>query len=208
MRRIFATFLTVALAGCAHSYGDRAEGFLSPQIAGAYIPLESVTHLVLEDRAAAFVIEPGVAVTNAHNADIIGTAPVIGESHNYDLLYFHVEKNQVVATSAPTEGEIVIAYGQGASGELRQARGTITLLHASVAARCETCAPQNAFTFDGDAGPGFSGGPVVDAVSGKLVGITFGYLDPKGQRVMYAYPMSRVRNELATIEHKLPVDED
>jgi len=208
MRRILATSLTLALGGCAQSYGDRAEGFLNPQIASAYIPLESITHLVLEDRAAAFVIEPGVAVTNAHNANIVGKAPVIGESRNYDLLYFHVERNQVVATGAPVEGENVIAYGQGASGELREARGTIRMLHASVAARCETCALQTAFTFDSDAGPGFSGGPVVDAATGKLVGITFGYLDPKGQRVMYAYPMSRVRNELATIEHKLPVDED
>jgi S1-C subfamily serine protease len=208
MRRILATSLTLMLAGCAQSYGDRAEGFLNLQIAGAYIPLESITHLVFEDRAAAFVIEPGVAVTNAHNANVIGSASVIGESHNYDLLYFHVENNQAVPTSAPVEGENVIAYGQGASGELREARGTIKLLHATVAARCETCSPQTAFTIESNAGPGFSGGPVVDAATGKLVGITFGYLDPKGRRVMYAYPMSRVRNELATIEHKLPVDED
>lgn len=208
MRRIFAICLTLALTGCAQSYGDRAEGFLNPQIANAYIPLESITHLVFEDRAAAVVIAPGVAVTNAHNASTIGTAPVIGESRDYDLLYFHVENDHAIETSAPREGENVIAYGQGASGELREARGTIKLLRASVAARCETCSPQTAFTFDSSAGPGFSGGPVVDAATGKLVGITFGFLDPKGRRVMYAYPMSRVRNELARIEHKLPVDED
>jgi hypothetical protein len=208
MRRILAISLTLTLAGCAVSYGDRAAGFLNPQIAGAYIPLESVTHLVLEDRAAAFVIAPGVAVTNAHNAEIIGPAPVIGESRNYDLLYFHVDNSQAVPISAPTEGESVIAYGQGVSGELREAHGTIRLLNVPVAARCDTCAVQTAFTFESEAGPGFSGGPVVDAATGKLVGITFGFLDPQGRRIMYAYPMSRVRNELATIEHRLPVDVD
>jgi len=208
MRRIPAICLTLVLAGCATSYGERASGFVNPQIAGAYIPLQSVIHLVLEDRAAAFVIAPGVAVTNAHNADIIGTAPIIGQSRNYDLLYFHVDGGQAVPTSTPSEGEDVIAYGQGASGELREAHGTIRMLNASVAARCETCLAQSAFTFESNAGPGFSGGPVVDAATGKLVGITFGYLDPNGRRVIYAYPISRVRNELATIEHQLPADLD
>jgi S1-C subfamily serine protease len=149
-----------------------------------------------------------VAVTNAHNAEIIGQAPVLGVSRNYDLLYFHVEAGQAVPTSAPTPGEAVVAYGQGASGELREAHGTVRLLNVPVAARCDTCAVQTAFTFEGEAGPGFSGGPVVDAVTGNLVGITFGFLDPQGRRTMYAYPMSRVRNELATIEHQLPVDVD
>jgi hypothetical protein len=208
MRRFIAICTTLALAGCAVSYGDRADGFLNPQIANAYIPLEAVSLLVLENRAAAVVIAPGVAVTNAHNASIIGSAPVIGVSRNFDLLFFHVDKNPEIQTTLPSEGENVIAYGQGASGELRQARGTVRLLNAPVVARCETCAVQTAFTFEGDAGPGFSGGPVVDAATGKLVGITFGFLDPDGRRTMYAYPMSRVRNELATIEHRLPVDVD
>jgi S1-C subfamily serine protease len=82
------------------------------------------------------------------------------------------------------------------------------LLNAPVEARCESCAVQSAFTFEGDAGPGFSGGPVVDAKTGRLVGITFGFLDPRGRRTMYAYPINRVRNELSAIEHKLPVDVD
>ena len=124
--------------------------------------------VVLEGRAAAFVIAPGVAVTNAHNAQIIGGAPIIGESRNYDLLFFHVDRKSEVPTSAPAIGEQVIAYGQGASGELRESRGTIALLSAPVQPRCETCLVQTAFTFEGDAGPGFSGGPVVDAKTGRL----------------------------------------
>ncbi len=52
-----------------------------------------------------------------------------------------------------------------------------------------------------DAGPGFSGGPVLDA-SGRLVGITFGYKDEGYQRMMYAYDMSRVRAELSTFQKR------
>ena len=208
MRRFLVLGLSLALAGCADSFGERADGFINPQLANSYIPLEGVSHLVLRKRGAAFVIAPGVAVTNAHNSAIIGKAPVIGTSRNYDLLYFHLDKNPTAATASPTLGESVVAYGEGAAGELRVARGTIRLLNVSVEPHCETCTTQSAFTFDGDAGPGFSGGPVVDATTGKLVGITFGYLDPKGRRMMYAYPIGRVRNELATIVHDLPADVD
>ena len=208
MKRIAAVGLALALAGCATSYGERASGFLNPQLADAYVPLEGVTLIVLEGRAAAFVIEPGVAVTNAHNYKIIGGAPIIGQSRNYDLLFFHVDRQKTVPTAPPVAGEDVIAYGQGASGELRDARGTIKLLDAQVEARCGSCIVQKAFTFESNAGPGFSGGPVVDARTGRLVGITFGFLDPDGHRTMYAYPIGRVRNELATIKHQLPVDVD
>jgi hypothetical protein len=208
MRKFVVLGVALIVGGCAASYGERAAGFLNPQLTSAYIPLEGVTLVVLKAHAAAFVIAPGVAVTNAHNQAIIGGAPIIGQSRNYDLLFFHVDRNSEILTSAPSAGEGVIAYGQGASGELREARGTIMLLNAPVEARCETCAVQSAFTFEGDAGPGFSGGPVVDAKTGRVVGITFGFLDPHGRRTMYAYPISRVRNELSTIEHKLPVDMD
>lgn len=208
MKQFVAVSLALALAACASSYGERATGFLNPELAEAYIPLEGVTLVVLEGRAAAFVIEPGVAVTNAHNYKIVGGVPIIGQSRNYDLLFFHVDKQSAVPSAKPVAGEGVIAYGQGASGELREARGTIQSLDAPVEARCETCLVQQAFTFEGNAGPGFSGGPVVDAKTGRLVGITFGYLDPKGRRTMYAYSIGRVRTELATIEHRLPVDVD
>jgi hypothetical protein len=62
---------------------------------------------------------------------------------------------------------------------------------------CEGCAVQRAFTFEGNAGPGYSGGPVLDAATGRLIGIVFGYVDrPDGTRLIYAYPMSRVWDEL------------
>jgi S1-C subfamily serine protease len=131
---------------------------------------------------------------------------VIGQSRNYDLLYFRVGGSLTPPTVAPSVGERVLAYGQGAHGEVRVAAGIVRALNVPVKARCETCAIQSAFIYEGNAGPGFSGGPVVDADTGQIVGITFGYLDPDGRRLMYAYPMSRVRNELATIEGRVPTD--
>jgi hypothetical protein len=46
---------------------------------------------------------------------------------------------------------------------------------------------------------------VVDAATGNLVGVTFGYLDPIGRRLMYAYPISRVRDEYASVTGHLPI---
>ena len=47
------------------------------------------------------------------------------------------------------------------------------------------------------AGEGFSGGPVVDASDGRILGIVFGYNDMKdGSRLMYAYDMDRIMAEL------------
>jgi S1-C subfamily serine protease len=63
-------------------------------------------------------------------------------------------------------------------------QGVVRALNAPVEARCQTCSLQTAFTFEDNAGPGFSGGPVVDAASGRLVGVTFGYLDPNGHRLI------------------------
>lgn len=208
MRVFFAALLTLGLAACATSSGERAAGFMNPQIASAYIPLDGRAYFILEGRGAAVVIAPGIAVTNAHNAGIVGKAALIGISRNYDLLFFRVDRNVSLSTMAPRGGQQVIAYGQGSSGELRVARGIVRMLNAPVEARCQTCQIQIAFTFEGNAGPGFSGGPVVDAASGALVGITFGYLDPQGHRLMYAYPMSRVRNELAVLMGQLPTATD
>jgi len=196
--RLFAILTALILAGCVVSSGDRATGFVTPQVASGYIALEGRSYVVMEGRGAAFVVAPGIAVTNAHNAGIVGGAPVIGESRNYDLLFFRVATSLAAPAAEPRAGELVVAYGQGAHGELRLAHGVVRDLNAPVEARCATCLVQSAFTFEGNAGPGFSGGPVVDAGTGSVVGITFGYLDPNGRRLMYAYPISRVRQELAT----------
>ncbi len=208
MRVYLAGFLALALSGCASGSGQPSAGFLNDTVAQAFIPLEHISYLVMGNSGSAFVIAPGVAVTNVHLADVIGKAPVIGRSHDYDLLYFRTSRSLTPPIGTPVVGMRVVAYGTDVYGKVRVAHGMVRGLNMPVEARCQTCAVQSAFTFEGDAGPGFSGGPVIDAASGRLVGITFGYDDPGGHRLMYAYPMSRVRNELAALTGHLPVDAD
>jgi S1-C subfamily serine protease len=92
-----------------------------------------------------------------------------------------------------TVGEEVIAYGQGADAELRVAHGVVRVIR-----QCAGCTAPAYFAFVGNAGPGFSGGPVLDA-SGKLVGITFGYKDERHERLIYAYDMARVHAEFSAL---------
>ena len=56
------------------------------------------------------------------------------------------------------------------------------------------------FTYEANAGPGFSGGPVVDT-QGRLVGITFAYKDEGRKRLIYAYDMARVLAELQALQN-------
>ena len=211
MRRLLIAVLALAAAGCATPSGEPAASFVSPKIAGAYIPLEGPVLLIFEGDAAAMSLGGGVAVTNAHNANLIDAKSVIGKSANYDLLFFHTDKAAAeLPTAEPRVGEPVIAYGQGGNGALRKAEGNITRLDAPVEALCSKCEVQSAFTFEGNAGPGFSGGPVLDAGDGKLLGIVFGYVDGSGGkgRTMYAYTMERVLAELEDVARTLPVDRD
>ena len=96
----------------------------------------------------------------------------------------------------PVIGEAVTAYGQGADRELRIAHGTVRAIQT-----CARCTAPAYFTFAGNAGPGFSGGPVLNA-AGRLIGITFGYKDEGHERVMYAYDMDRVRTELSALQKR------
>ncbi len=181
--------MALGLSGCGgKSYGTAVTGFFLPQIADAYIPLEGGNFLGHGD-AAAVVIAPGVAVTNAHNSNIVDSASVIGGPSDYDLLYFHTARAATLPTAAPVDGEAVIAYGQGIDGSLRVSQGVISKFWPA------------AFGFVCDAGPGFSGGPVVDAKTGALVGITYGYLDQTGSsdRLMVAYKMAFVTDEYAAL---------
>jgi hypothetical protein len=203
---IAAVALALALSACSTGSGERAAGFVTAQVQSAYLPVEGRTYLLVADHAAAFVFAPGVAVTNAHNSDFLH-APVIATSRNYDVLFFRTGRVASPTFGTPSAGEHVIAYGQGLNGELRQATGVVRVLDSPVEARCTGCLLQSAFTYDANAGPGFSGGPVVDAVSGAIIGMTFGYVGDKGHRLMYAYPMSRLRNEFATLQgHALEPD--
>jgi S1-C subfamily serine protease len=198
-REIGAVVLALGLASCATSSGVPATRISEPGIAAAYLPLSGRVHLGL-DRAvgAAVMINPGIAVTNAHNANLLDGKSVIGVAAQSDLMFFRATGGMPPASAAPLAGEAVTAYGQDLSGKLRLAHGVVRQI---VKVPGFDSSPY--FIFSGDAGPGFSGGPVVDA-SGKLVGITFGYKDQGGQRLIYAYDVARVLAELSRIEKAPP----
>jgi len=189
--------LALCLAACVQSPGEASKGFLNPALASAYIPLDRVDIFVV-GHGAATIVAPGVAATNAHNDDLVAESDVISVSRDYDLLFFRTPRKDVSPKATPWVGEMVIAYGQGADGELREARGIVRSLNALVEARCASCSIQRAITFEAGAGEGFSGGPVADLSNGNIVGIVFGYNDQKdGTRLIYAYDMARVEKELS-----------
>lgn len=203
MLRMAGVFLlALALAGCAGKSGLPFTGTLPPDIGYAYIPLHQDRFVVFEGDAGAVALGGGVAVTAAHAIELVPDKDVIGVSKNYDLAFFRTERRDgKLAISAPQVGAAVLGYAHY-EGQLYQARGTITDLKARVLPRCEGCPEQLAFTFEGNAGPGYSGGPVLDA-EGRLIGILFGYVDqPDGKRLLYAYPMDRVQEELKKAEAK------
>ncbi|HVW75426.1 MAG TPA: serine protease [Rhizomicrobium sp.] len=189
-----AVFLALLTAGCATSSGAPAVAIAQPNIALAYLPLHARVHLGLDTaNGAAMVIAPHIGVTNAHNANLLDPKNVIGVRQDYDLLFFRTPRSAEPQTAPVVVGEAVTAYGQGADAELRVARGVVRGIQT-----CGGCTVPAYFTFAGDAGPGFSGGPVLDG-AGRLIGITFGYKDERSGRMIYAYDMSRVRAEFSAL---------
>ena len=204
----FAPILSLLGCGTFESWGQPAQGFLTPAIARAYLPLEGSAYWVLTGRGAGMVVAPGVAVTNAHNANLVDGADVIGISSDYDLLYFRTVRQVPPPQALPGVGEKVIAYGQGEDGTLRMARGVVRWTDAPVVPRCKGCGVQHAFAFAADAGPGFSGGPVVDARNGLMIGLVFGFRDDAPEasgRMMYAYDMRLVMAEMSAVRHAVAV---
>ncbi len=185
-------FLPLLLAGCASSSGDPVARIAEPAIASAYRPLHARIHLGLDHaEGASVIIAPGIAVTNQHNEMMVDKRSVIGAARQSDLLFFRVQGGTAPPHAEPEAGMSVIAYGQGAKAELRIAHGVVRQIVTTPG-----FAIARWFTFEGDAGPGFSGGPVVD-MHGRLIGITFAYKEESGgRRLIYAYDMARVQAEL------------
>src|SRR6186997_498203 len=72
-------FVLLVVCGCAGSSGTPATAIAQPEIAAAYLPLYGRIHLGLDSaNGAAMVIAPGLAVTNAHNANLLARGSVIG----------------------------------------------------------------------------------------------------------------------------------
>ena len=152
--RSSAAFLSLLLTACATSSGAPVARIAEPGIAASYLPLRARIHLGLTSAdGAAVVIAPGIAATNAHNADLVDPKQVIGQVSDYDLLYFRTPGKSVAAQSEPVVGTMVTAYGQGVDGELRIAHGVVRAI-----ATCPGCLAPAYFTFAGNAGPGCSGG--------------------------------------------------
>ncbi len=188
--------LCISLSGC--SAGQQADSFINPRVMSAYIPLFHSTDFILGAWGAAVAVTPNIAVTNDHNLNLVPPDRVVARSRDYDLLFFRIEGHDAPQFGNPRLGEPVVAYGQGSLRDLRDAKGMVSQLNTFVAPRCDTCRDQVAFTYNADAGEGFSGGPVVDANSGVVVGITFGFRDEgeHGARQMYAYDMALVLEEM------------
>ena len=186
--------LCPGLVAC--SSGSASPGFVTPQLMSAYIPLYQRQILVFGRWGAAVALTPNVAVTNDHNLNFIPPDRLIARSRDYDLLFFRTQGHESPLFANPTVGEQVIAYGEGSSRDVRQAEGEVTGLNEFVAPRCDGCLDQRELIYEANAGEGFSGGPVVDANTGAVIGITFGYKEAGKDRLMYAYDIGLVLDEM------------
>jgi hypothetical protein len=191
------TLLCLCLSGC--SAGNPSPGFINARLTSAYIPLFQRRMLIYGRWGAAVALTPNIAVTDDHNLNFIPADRVVARSRDYDLLFFRTDGHEPPEFGNATIGESVVAYGQGSRRDLREAKGAVTALDEFVAPRCDGCRDQRAITYDADAGEGFSGGPVVDAGTGAVIGITFGFKDENdanGERRMYAYDICLVLEEM------------
>src|SRR6185369_16553585 len=148
LSKLVFTSLLLIVGGCAASSGLPATAILEPEIAAAYMPLHARVHLGIDTAdGAAMVIAPGIAVTNAHNANLLEPKSVIGVRQDYDLLFFRTPRNASPQTAAPVIGESVTAYGQGGKRELRVAQGVVKEIR-----QCPGCTAPAYFVFAGNAG--------------------------------------------------------
>ena len=199
LRSFAALALAAVLIGGCASTGVRSSAFVTPELADSYIPLYMGTRLGSSRFAAAVVVAPNVAVTNDHNFNLLSPDMVLARSPAYDLLFFRTQRTRAALITSPKVGQTVIAYGQDGRNGRREAKGIVRELNARALALCADCPERTAITYDAQAGEGFSGGPVVDAATGGVVGITVGFLDgaaDDGGRRMYAMNIDFVVAEM------------
>ncbi len=196
VRVLTLTLSMAVLAACTTT--ENSSGSISARLRDSYIPLYKSSFLT-NHYAGALVVAPYVAVTNDHNANLIPENIILAHSREYDLLFFRTDHQMVPPIGSLYVGQDVIAYGQNGRTHLNEAKGVVRSLDTYLPERCPECRVQRAMAYDAEGGEGFSGGPVVDAASGALLGITFGFENGKaegGGRRMYAYDMDLVMSEM------------
>ncbi len=203
--------VTALLAGCAgagQAYDPSSDGPLP----GIYRKLTE-SPVCVGEYAAQTVIAPGWAVTNAHADWMVAADDLVGEARRADLAL--VRMAGPAAKPWPSgvvrPGEAVTFYGTGLCGAARIAHGIVIGAdnkqcygppepgqEASRAGRvCQRDYGMGIVPFiavRGDAGRGFSGGPVI--ADGKLVGIMAGLVcsadDPRIDGAMVVYSIDMV----------------
>lgn len=196
----FLLFLAAGLIGCAE--GSHSEDFVDPGLGASYMNLLPTSGSLHGPGGAAIVVAPNIAATNAHNANLLAEEDILARSNNFDLLFFRTERIQAVRTAMPERGQEVVAYGHGGDEERREAQGPIEVLPVTPK-NCAACPAGTGFGYRAPAGPGFSGGPVTDAETGSVLGLTFAYiespLESGESRLMLAYTMAQIRSEMARL---------
>src|SRR5215510_6136291 len=94
----------------------------------SYVPLSESINPRIGRYGAGLVISPGIAVTNAHNANLLPPNAVLARSPDYDLLFFRTGRAAVPAFKRAYVGEAVIAYGNGAGNPMRAEKGVVRSL--------------------------------------------------------------------------------
>jgi hypothetical protein len=193
----FLLFLAAGLSGCAN--GSRSLDFVDPALGASYMNLLPTSRPLHGPGGAAIVVAPNIAATNAHNANLVADEDILARSNVYDLLFYRTERTQAVRTAPPRLGQEVVAYGHGGDEQRREAWGSIVALPPTPE-NCAACPAGTGFGYRAPAGPGFSGGPVTDAETGSVLGLTFAYIESpleSGEtRLMLAYTMAQIRSEM------------
>lgn len=199
------------LAGCAGA-GQPYQAATDGPLPAIYGPLTNAFACV-GDFAAKTVIAPHWAVTNAHADGMVAADDLVGEATHADLALVRITgaPAEPLPTATVRPGDAVTFYGTGPCGVARIAHGTVIAgddmqcygppepgQEATSAGRvCQRDYGMGVVPFiavRGDAGHGFSGGPVI--AQGKLVGIMAGLVcsadDPTIDGAMVVYSIAMV----------------